>query len=487
MSDNLAKKLFTKGLEFFKNKKLEQAAQIFKEILIINPKNVNSLIILSQIYKLKNNINKYEKLLRKIIELDENNYRSLNNLALLYKDNNSMEKAEYYFKKTIEKNNNYLKGVFNLGLLYEEKGNLKDAEDLYKKALKIETLPSIYFNILRINQNYIDKINLDHIKYISESLDNNLKERAYAYFILAIKERREKNIDNEIKYLEIGHQLFMNSDKNYLKSTDYWINKIPKIFLKKLNYSKLKNEENNLTNLNPIFVVGLPRSGTTLVETLISSQKNKIKNYGEISVIPKSIGDYLMTKNVKNIKIDLPFIKRDIIKSYNKIINSQKKIPISFVDKTLENIFFIDIIQKIFPQSKIIICERNYFHNFVAIFQQCLAGLPWTHNKEFVLKYIENFNSILCKIKKKKCDNILFVNLIELTNSPVINSKKIFKFCNLAWDKSVLKFSQRDDLIIKTASNIQIRKGILKYDNLKFKEYEKPFKKYFEKIKTLEN
>ena len=69
----------------------------------------------------------------------------------------------------------------------------------------------------------------------------------------------------------------------------------------------------------------------------------------------------------------------------------------------------------------------------------------------------------------------------------MINSKKIFKFCNLAWDNSVLKFSERDDLIIKTASNIQIRKGILKYDNLKFKEYEKPFKKYFEKIKTLEN
>ena len=192
MNNKLAKNLFIEGLEFFKNKKYDKAAQIFKEILIINPKNVNSLVILSQIYKSKNNITEYEKILRKIIKLDENNYQSLNNLAMLYKDNDFIEKAEFYFKKSIEKNSNYVKAVFNLALLYEEKGNLKEAEDLYKKALKIEILPSIYFNILRINENYIDKINLDNIKYICESRVDNPKERAYAYFILAIKERRKK-------------------------------------------------------------------------------------------------------------------------------------------------------------------------------------------------------------------------------------------------------------------------------------------------------
>ena len=134
-----------------------------------------------------------------------------------------------------------------------------------------------------------------------------------------------------------------------------------------------------------------------------------------------------------------------------------------------------------------IVCKRDYFHNFVAIFQQCLAGLPWTHNKDSVLKYIINFNLILRKIRKIRCNNILCVNLSELTNDPVFSSKKIFKFCNLEWDRSVLKFYERDDLVIKTASNIQIRKEIFKYDSSKFKEYEKPFRKYFNKINTLKN
>ena len=279
----------------------------------------------------------------------------------------------------------------------------------------------------------------------------------------------------------------MNSDKIYLKSNNYWIDKIPKIFLKKLKYSKIQNKENNLIKLNPIFVVGLPRSGTTLVESLISSQKKIIKNYGETSVIPQSVGNFLLTKYLNDNKINLTFIKKDIIEGYNKFINSNTNAPITFVDKTLENIFFLDIIQKIFPKSKIIICKRDYFHNFVAIFQQCLAGLPWTHNKDSVLKYIINFNLILRKIRKLRSNNILCVNLRELTNSPLMSSKKIFKFCNLEWDKSVLKFYERDDLVIKTASNIQIRKEIFKYDSSKFKEYEKPFRKYFNKINTLKN
>ena len=76
-----------------------------------------------------------------------------------------------------------------------------------------------------------------------------------------------------------------------------------------------------------------------------------------------------------------------------------------FVDKTLENIFFIDIIKEIFPLSKIIVCERDYFDSFVAIFQQCLQGLSWAHKKSSISQYIQNFDNFVKKIKKQKIKN----------------------------------------------------------------------------------
>ena len=132
-----------------------------------------------------------------------------------------------------------------------------------------------------------------------------------------------------------------------------------------------------------------------------------------------------------------------------------------FVDKTLENIFFIDIIKEIFPLSKIIVCERDYFDSFVAIFQQCLQGLSWAHKKSSISQYIQNFDNFVKKIKKQKIKNIHFVDLIELTENPILISKKIFEFCDLEWDESVLKFYERNDLVIKTASNVQLRKKFL--------------------------
>ena len=81
-------------------------------------------------------------------------------------------------------------------------------------------------------------------------------------------------------------------------------------------------------------------------------------------------------------------------------------------------------------------------------------------------------------LKKKYPDKILSINLEELTNKPVEISKELYKFCNLKWSNKVLEFYDRKDLVVSTASNIQIRQNINKYDRDKYKPY-KQFLKIF--------
>ena len=230
--------------------------------------------------------------------------------------------------------------------------------------------------------------------------------------------------------------------------------------------------------------MGLPRSGTTLVESLISSNKKKIDNYGETFIIPNIIKK-ILENNSDELLLDISLIRSKVCKEYLKISYNREMKSTLFVDKTLENIFFIDIIKEIFPLSKIIVCERDYFDSFVAIFQQCLQGLSWAHKKSSILQYIQNFDNFVKKIKKQKIKNIHFVDLIELTENPILISKKIFEFCDLEWDESVLKFYERNDLVIKTASNVQLRKKISKYEKNRFKKYQNPLKEYFHKINSL--
>jgi len=73
--------------------------------------------------------------------------------------------------------------------------------------------------------------------------------------------------------------------------------------------------------------------------------------------------------------------------------------------------------------------------------------------------------------KKKYSDKIFSVQLKNLTEDSLVVSKKLFHFCELEWNKSSLEFYKRKNLISKTASNVQIRKKIYKYDSHKYKIY----------------
>ena len=73
--------MFAEGLKLFNSKRYEQAFKIFKEILALSPNNMNTLVILSQLCKKKNDFHQYEFYLKKIIEIDKKNYKALNNLA----------------------------------------------------------------------------------------------------------------------------------------------------------------------------------------------------------------------------------------------------------------------------------------------------------------------------------------------------------------------------------------------------------------------
>ena len=86
------------------------------------------------------------------------------------------------------------------------------------------------------------------------------------------------------------------------------------------------------------------------------------------------------------------------------------------------------------------------------------------------------------KYFKKKYPNIIHdVSLENLTQNKEKISKEIFNFCGLKWDASVLEFYKRDDLDIRTTSNIQIRNKITSYNTDKYSKYYNLFKDYQDK------
>ena len=237
------------------------------------------------------------------------------------------------------------------------------------------------------------------------------------------------------------------------------------------------NSSENYLNVKPIFIIGLPRSGSTLIESLITSGTKRVKTYGESNFFNIAIFDQIKniifnkefdTNKVK-FEIDLKLIKKEISDRYD--LKSLQDDKILFLDKSLENIFNINIILKIFPNAKFIHTKRNLNDAILSIYFSMLPELSWTLSLKTIKEYVRNYQHTITYYKNKLPEKIFEIDLEKLTSDPVKISKDIFKFCNLDWSRGALNFYQRKDLFSKTLSSSQIRKEISKSNQSKYDKY----------------
>ena len=251
---------------------------------------------------------------------------------------------------------------------------------------------------------------------------------------------------------------------------------MPKI-CKIINTKKINLTKDRYSNIRPIFIVGVPRCGSTLIEKIIASGKTKIPIGEETGIIGFLINKRIIT----NESLNITNIRKKIIQNYEERGFLNKKNNFIFTDKSLDNFFYIGLINKIFPKAKIINCQRNIVATIVSIIKNDLGDISWAHNLESIFRYIDIYHKNI-KVFKKNYPNLLYdLQLENLIKNPERESKKLMKFCDLIWDKKCLEYYKRKDLISKTASNIQIRKAIYKHSLDKYMPYKKFLEKYGKK------
>ena len=422
-----------------------------------------------------------KKYLEKCLKINKKNYVVLNNLGNIFLKEGNLVKAEEFYLNSYNLKKDYLLVIVNLAIFYQNIGDLKSSKNFYLKAIELSPdRISIYFNLSRIDKNFLNEKKIEYLSKLIKNKKQEPAEMAYGYFLLAENERKKKNFSLEIDYLEKANKFSFESMKEINEKTlNYWNN----IITKKYNSFKFDNhlKSSELNNYKQIFIVGLPRSGSTIIEVLLTSGNKKIVSLGESNIFNGIVARGFSDENKDN--INLQFVENKILKIFDNI-NLNKRIDL-FVDKSLENFFYIDVILKIFPNAIFIHTTRNIKDNIIAIYKQSLTKLSWTHSIKDILNYTDNYLKIIKYYEKKYPKKILNIELEELTYNIIETSKKLYLFCNLEWTENILNFYNRKDLLISTASNIQIRGSIEKYDKKKYDPYKELLKDYLNKYKWL--
>ena len=245
------------------------------------------------------------------------------------------------------------------------------------------------------------------------------------------------------------------------------------------NVEKVSNDKYD--EIKPIFIIGVPRCGSTLVEKIIASGIKEIPMGEETGIFENYINKKILEKESLNLG-NCKEIRKELYDLYKERGLISKKNNNIFTDKSLNNFFYLRIIKKIYPNSKIINCKRNVLSSIVSIFQNNLNELAWTHDLNNIFKYFNNYFKIIDNYNNElELNSIYHLEFEKLTIEPEAESKKLMKFCELPWDKKCLEFYKRKDLISKTASNIQIRKAIYKHSLEKYSPYKKLLDEYGKK------
>ena len=265
-----------KAFELFNNKKFEESKLIFLDLIKNQQFDKRAYYMLYEIYLQLNDNKNAKKYLISFLEFDNKNYVALNQLANLYLKEGAIKLAEENYIKAINLKKDYLIAITNLAVLYQGIGDKDNAEKYYLEGINLSPYDlSIYYNLSRVSPNLINDKKIEFISKVLKKKKLEPFNMSAGFFLLAEHNKRKKNIDEEIKSLKLAHKYAFEDKINInQQSKNYWLKIIPKNY-KNINFQFEKDINENLKNLEPIFIVGLPRSGSTVVEAILSSGKKK--------------------------------------------------------------------------------------------------------------------------------------------------------------------------------------------------------------------
>ncbi len=418
-----------------------------------NPKNIKNNLqsnlskdeIISKAfqYHLQGNIAEASKYYQFFINQGFKDHRIFLNSGEILKDLGRLEEAEIWIRRAISLKPDYTIAHNNLGNILRAKNKLKEAESSYCKAIALNPdFTKAYYNLSTLPSTDENKV-WQKTLFSKSFLKNKSKNDQYnIFFARANILHKRKNYKESAKCLKLANQLKIltqpsNSAALIKKS------KLLLIESKKTNLN-LKKQKNTLQS---IFIVGMPRSGTTLTESIIS-MNSKVLDLGEINAFERSFKEWKEKKG----KVDL----NDL---YMQRINKKLKSHIT-TNKWLYNYQYAGIISSQIPNSKIIHCFRNPLDNILSIYRTNFAK-----DNEYSSSLIDcaiiylDHKKIMREYKKRFPENIYELNYDLLVTNPDKEIKSLINWLGWKWNKAYLNphLSKRS---VFTASDVQIRSKI---------------------------
>lgn len=464
---------------------LDEAIIFFTKAKKINPKSTEIYLNLGIAYDRKKEKRLAIQNFKKVIELEPNNAMAYCNLGTVYKDILNTSRAEENLKKSLNLNPNLILAFNNLFDLYDKSNQSEKFSDLLSKAKKDlddKELVGFFSGVHQYKKkNYQETIDILE----SSNLENYVTHNINKASMLAKSYDQVEKFDQALKYFKKNNELVninygKNIDENfYTKYVDIRIN-----FFENFELHDWKQYSVNDESDDPIFLIGFPRSGTTLLDSIFRTHENVevieekpiVKNF-LIQLEKKTKNKLSNMKNLSNDEIkemrNFYFNERD-----QYIKNKNAKI---IIDKLPLNVVHVGEILRFFPNSKFVFALRHPYDSVLSCFMQQFELNPAMKNFLSIKRsaYLYDLVMNLWKTYLKIFPiNFHYIKYEDVVTDFEKTTKKIFKFLNLDWSNKAKDFykTAKDRIDISTPSYNQVTSPLYLKSMNRWKNYEENFK-----------
>ena len=507
-----------KGLAYYELGKYEASVESYLDAIRLNGSLALAHYNLGNAYKALDNLDSAASAYKTAINLNPVYFKAYNNLGNIYQKHRFYEKAVECFVKAIEINPNVAEIHKNLGVAYEILKETDKAMESYDRALRLQ--PG--YPLALAGMALILEKNREHERayaLLDPIVDRLSKDDAVAAttfaLVCGIKGEQARSINILTRLLaeksvpdDARKQLYFSLGGLYDKLGRYGEafesfqqgnNLHDEYFIPEQNLDKIKKiigfyatgeyEISSNQSKLPVFIVGMPRSGTSLVEQIIACHPlvygaGELKDIHQLAAsLPQLLGTYheypecekLLTKGLLN---ELAGQHLDMLK---KMADDESIIRVT--DKMPGNYLYLGLIKRLFPKATIIHCMRDPLDTCLSCYFQDFVGYhPYAYNLMHLGMNYRHYEYLMEFWRDVIGLPMLEVRYEDLVANQEAISRELIEHCGLEWDEACLNF-HKSSRCVHTANFQQVRKPMYSSSVGRWKNYERclePLKKGLE-------
>jgi tetratricopeptide (TPR) repeat protein len=456
--------------------KLEEAITAYNKALLIKPDYAEGHNNMGVAFKAQGKPDEAITAYNKALLIKPDYAEGHNNMGAALTNQGKLEEAIAAFNKALLIKPDYAEAHYNLGLTLQAQDKFEEAIAAYNKALLIKPdYAEAHRNLSALKKYEYSDPQIVQMEKLYAGTNISDEVRCHLCFALAKSSEDLGNLEAAFRYFKEGNALrkrFLNYD----------------IVQDEELFSRIRKTANSFKNVffnasgkedfpTPILILGMPRSGTTLVEQIISNH-SKVTAADELKFL-KMFGSSLAEGKVEVSGDKLRTIR-------NQYLNEIKKLSLGrpFVtDKMPNNFFYIGLICSVLPEAKIIHVKRNSaatcWSNYKQYFEA--KGLGYSNDLLDVVHYYQMYEELMLFWDEHYPGKIYHLDYEQLTTDQEPETKKLIQYLGIDWEDACL-FPEENKRYVKTASKLQVRKKVYKGSSEEWKKFEKYLDRAFDEL-----